>query len=343
MALSALRGFAGHGPAVLFRGCAFAPLSPARGVLHLTYHSPKCSAFRHISAGGPPVIPISIPYVLETVGALDKLEGLRAAATAESMWFEMFDARSKIQTLLSGSVYTPYLRISRDKGDLLVGALAKILDRPGDWDKPVDPADAYWIGIRVEQFRLVFLSEMSTLPLFLVQKKENFDVPLLIDQGTGLFPASMTVKVPESAADAMQAGKALAFELGTACGFHVFRVMECVLRRYWDQVSGGKPLPKPPTIGKLAADMENKKFGDTKILESLKQLAKLHRNPCIHPDVILSVEEAIGTIGITRSIIGAMLAVLPDVPTTTASPVLAPSVSVSVPQKKQVKKKKASP
>jgi hypothetical protein len=68
--------------------------------------------------------------------------------------------------------------------------------------------------------------------------------------------------------------------------------------------------------------MEKQKIGDDKVVEAIKQMTKLHRNPLIHPEVILSVEEAIGTIGMARSVIAMMLQVLPDAPTTTgAAPV----------------------
>jgi hypothetical protein len=73
--------------------------------------------------------------------------------------------------------------------------------------------------------------------------------------------------------------------------------------------------------------MEKRNFGDKKVTESIKQMARLHRNPLIHPEVILSVEEAIDTMGIARSVIGAMLRVLPDAPITTSSAVTVASAT----------------
>jgi hypothetical protein len=102
--------------------------------------------------------------------------------------------------------------------------------------------------------------------------KEGYDVNLLIDYGEVLFPPDMVKKAPEAVKDAKEAGRALAFELGTGCGFHVFRVVECVLRRYWDKVTNGKARPVPQTIGKFAAELENGKFGDEKIRECLKSI-----------------------------------------------------------------------
>jgi hypothetical protein len=105
-----------------------------------------------------------------------------------------------------------------------------------------------------EQFDLVFLSELGTLPSFLVVGKESYDTNILIDEGTRLFPPTLLQKVLEARQDALEAGKALAFELGTACGFHIFRVTEAVLKQYWDNASGAT-RPRLQTIGSFVKEM----------------------------------------------------------------------------------------
>jgi|SRR6266850_4075872 hypothetical protein len=70
----------------------------------------------------------------------------------------------------------------------------------------------------------------------------------------------------------------------------------------------------------FAAELERQQLGDPKVVEAIKQMTKLHRNPLIHPEVVLSTEEAIGIIGMARSAMAAMLAALPDVPSTTGAP-----------------------
>ena len=132
----------------------------------------------------------------------------------------------------------------------------------------------------------------------------------------------MLAKVPEAEKDAKEAGKALAFELGTACGFHTFRVVECVLRRYWDFVSQNKKRPVPQTLGLFATQLQQCSLGEERVWDCLRNMAKLHRNPIIHPEVILSFQEAIGILGIARSAIGVMLDSLPDAPGVTSAPAL---------------------
>ena len=65
--------------------------------------------------------------------------------------------------------------------------------------------------------------------------------------------------------------------------------------------------------------MRQKKCGDEKILSVIDQLAKLHRNPLIHPEVALEMDEALTIHGIVRSAVAAMLAVLPELQATTVT------------------------
>ena len=148
----------------------------------------------------------------------------------------------------------------------------------------------------------------------------------LLAFGENLFPSDLASKVPEAIFDAKEAGKCLAYEVPTACGFHVFRVAESVLRKYYSHVTGGTAAPKVRSLGVYVAALKQMKKGDDKILAALKQMTDLHRNPLIHPETVLTVDESIAIIGIARSAITAMLADLPVVPPTTsllAAPVAA--------------------
>ena len=266
------------------------------------------------------MIQISIPWMLNVVASLNRLDNIPPNGALTDVFIDLFDAQQQLETLFNQSVYGPYLRASRERANVLHQAIERILAITEiKWNDPVPSHNIFEVKTASEQFRLVFLSEISTLPVFLVSKHDNYDMNLLIEAGTGLFPPTMVKKVPESYADAMEAGRALAFSMGTACGFHTFRVTECVLKRYWDCASGGAARPSLQTIGSYSAELERQSFGEKKVIESLKQFSKLHRNPCIHPEVILSVEEAIGTLGIARSVIAAMLSVMPDVPPTTGT------------------------
>jgi hypothetical protein len=254
--------------------------------------------------------------MLDVVAAIDRLAGVKQNSDRKNYRWLLLDAKNQLEALFGQSIYSPYLRASREQAAELHQCLAQMMD--ADDDKPLEDFDEWWLNHNKDRFKTVFLSELSTIPSFLVVGKEGYDTNALLDEGHKLFPAALRTKVPEAITDAREVGKALAYELATACGFRTFRVTECVIKRYWDSVSGGVDRPKLETIGSYAKEMEDRSIGDKKITESLKQMARLHRNPLIHPEVILTVEEAIDTLGIARSVIGAMLRVLPEVPPTTA-------------------------
>lgn len=255
---------------------------------------------------------MSLPWILQVMASIDGLTSLRAGMRKQDASWLCTDVKQRLRALFEESIYAPYLKISREKAATLRDVLDGIHNNTDG--EQLSTFDEWLIRQNQGDFRSVFFAELSVLPSFLVMGKESYDTNTLIDEGYKLFPPATLRKCPEADSDMSEAGRALAFELATACSFHVFRVTEAVLKRYWDYVSDGEERPKLETIRTYAVELEKKKFGDEKIWEALKQLANLHRNPIIHPEVILTVEDAIGTLGIARSVIGAMLREMPDVP-----------------------------
>jgi hypothetical protein len=263
---------------------------------------------------------ISIPWLVEVVENVDALDSVQANRTVSQEIGPLFRARNSVHTVFDQSIYGNYLRASRDTANALYITLDNLLSGD-DWgNKKLSEYAVQGLRLQKERFKTVFLADLSVVPSYLVTRKENFDTAFLIEDGISLFPPALKIKAPETRHDAQEVGRALAFELPTACGFHVFRVTESVVRRYWDTVSNGADRPKSETLGSFAREMEDRQFGDKKVVESIKQMTKLHRNPLIHPEVILTVEEAIGLIGMSRSVIAPMLQMLPDVPPTTGAP-----------------------
>jgi hypothetical protein len=178
-----------------------------------------------------------------------------------------------------------------------------------------------------DKFKVALHAELGVLHSYFVTQKGGFDTVSLLYFGENLFPPELTSKVPEAVWDVREAGKCLAFELPTACGFHIFRATESVLRKYYAQLTGSNTLPKVRNIGVYLNAMKQAKVGDEKVIFALKQMADLHRNPLIHPDTVLTQEEAIGIFGLARSAIAGMLAVLPVIPPTTTLPQITASPS----------------
>lgn len=270
------------------------------------------------------MIKINAAWLISITESIDALEDINAGQTVLETMGVLFGVQNALQQIFDQTFYKDHVRASRTAGRALHDQVTAFLNAE-DWaEKKFAPYEITNLKATKAGFKTVFLADLGVMPIYIVSKKDTFDVLLLIEEGIKLFPPNIMAKSPEVEKDAQEVGRALAYELPTACGFHTFRVTESVVRRYWDTASEGKERPKLQTLGNFAAEMEKQKIGDDKVIEAIKQMTKLHRNPLIHPEVILSVEEAIGIIGMARSVIAMMLQALPDVPTTTgAAPVTA--------------------
>ena len=72
-------------------------------------------------------------------------------------------------------------------------------------------------------------------------------------------------------------------------------------------------------IGAYVRLMRQKTCGDERILAVLSQMASLHRNPVIHPEVALTMNEALAVLGMAHSAMTAMLSALAALPQTTST------------------------
>ena len=260
-----------------------------------------------------PMQRLSLSWIVERLTELRTLAEVKSGASGPKIWFTLMNAKEALNSLTAASIYSSHIRISRNKAADLAATLDDVLNKISDIHNfEISDFDIWKVGNQREQLETVLMSELAVLPIYLVSAKDAFDLEKIIDSGSNLFPPSMLLKVPETGKDALESGRSLAFELDTACGFHTFRVLEAVVRRYWDVVSLGKTRPEPQTLGTMAGHLEKCNLGDVKVIESLKQMTKLHRNPISHPDVTLSSDEAVAILGMARSVITPMLLSLPD-------------------------------
>jgi hypothetical protein len=278
-----------------------------------------------LKLGRKPMIRRRLPYVWAMSVDLEALEKLDRSKDWDrfDLMFTTLDSRNALERLLTGSVFTQALRSSRPLGEGLLAQLDAV--SRGDVDKQVTKYEVSNIAHYYGQFKIALLAELDTFPAYFVTQKGDRDTLTLLDQPLRMFPDDLGTKVPEARYDVAEAGKALCYELATACGYHLFRATEAVLRRYYTHVTGGNA---PPKIRNIMA-IRTAKCGDERILSVIEQMSKLHRNPIAHPEVALTLDEAISILGIARSAVTAMLMALPTPPKTTTDASAVPAASAS--------------
>ncbi|MCJ2136107.1 hypothetical protein MKK69_18980 [Methylobacterium sp. J-026] len=226
-------------------------------------------------------------------------------------------AENATSSFIRSSVFANSVRSCRQSAEGLVATISEITRDARDYDTLVNEFNIYQVKTAYGQFKIALQAELGVSPAFFVTQKGSHDTLSLLDAPETMFPSELRGKVPEAMFDVHEAGKALAYDLPTACGFHVFRATESVLRRYYSSVTGNSPRPKVRSIVIYVTTMRQKKVGDERILSTLEQMAKLHRNPLIHPEAAPSLDEALTIVGMARSVISAMLTTLASAPPTT--------------------------
>jgi len=258
-------------------------------------------------------------YFLYQVGAaIRPLTNVASGWTKNQLRQRLWTAEHWLDTLLNRSVYK--LQTSWAGGNTLLTTTRRILDEYKKLDDAalnvmIEWLDSYLVGSQATAFETVLSAELQWGQLYLVEPKGGYDLNKLTENGIVIFPSQLAEKVPEAITDAKEAARCIAFALPTAAAFHLHRLHELVLRRYYDIVTGGNPRPINRNIGAYIDAMKNNQFKDPKVFSALANLKDFHRNPVLHPDDRLEdVEEAIALLGSINTVIIYMLKALPPDP-----------------------------
>lgn len=139
----------------------------------------------------------------------------------------------------------------------------------------------------------MLIAELQTFAAYQVSQKGIYSTADLVDRAENVFAEDVRSLIGQTARDDVnQAGRCLALDLPTASGFHIMRATETVLKAYGKQFQT-KPKTRNWHSYITALKATN---ASPKALAVLDQIRDLHRNPTLHPEVVLSSEEATQTV-----------------------------------------------
>ena len=189
----------------------------------------------------------------------------------------------------------------------LLGQINSILDEYATIQDKEKTFKLYEVKNQARNFEAAYKAELQISNSYLVTPKGGYSIDVLTQFSENSFPPNLLKLVPNAEHDVEQAARCLAFENPTAAGFHLMRILESVIQKYWFLLTNGSKKPKNKNMGAYLSALQGISSVDPKILATLKQIKDLHRNPIAHPDKNLTVEEAINLYGIIRSAIGYLL------------------------------------
>lgn len=176
----------------------------------------------------------------------------------------------------------------------------------------------------LSRFETALKLDLGALPIYLLEDKRGYSAKQFIT-GTGarvvLSEDNRELLSPLCLDDIDHAGKCLIHEQYTATGFHVMRAIEEIARRYYEAVTGEKPIDRKGNpfglrglanalegkVQKLSSGGKNTERLQDDILPVLKRIARTYRNPIMHPEMTLKEDVAIEVFDNAKSAIAAIL------------------------------------
>lgn len=145
----------------------------------------------------------------------------------------------------------------------------------------------------LDNFETFFNRESQTANIFAVTKKGIYELTSLIETASNALPEKVVSRLSDDAKQNINAaGRCLALESPTACGFHIFRAIESLMRDYHFKLTQTVLKPQNRNWGSFIDRLE-KQGADVKVTGYLRHIKDNYRNPLIHPEDSLSSDEAL--------------------------------------------------
>lgn len=241
--------------------------------------------------------------------------------TRNSSWndvfYSVFIAEGALEPFLQHAVFG--VRTCLQQGMEFLRALRQLRAHietvpSADRDHPAEAWRLFGIQEEAKKFEAVLAAELGIIDLYYITQKGTHRTHDLLNNAVAAFPDTLGQKAPEAVFDVSEACRCLAFEVPTACGFHLHRANEAVLRKYWDAVTNRAQRPKAQTMGAILGELKRRRKGSAKVKAVLAQIKDNHRNPVIHPEDALDMPQAMALMGVVIASITYMLEAIPPPP-----------------------------
>lgn len=263
---------------------------------------------------------INLPFFYQLGTELKPLTKLGSKASERvDIFIQGIGVQNYVHSLLESF---PALAVCRATGKELINAIEDtsnwIRQTPSkEWEKEDTSADIKFRKVigKAKEFETVLLAELQTLAAYHVTQKGIYSTTDLIERAENTLPASVLTKVgPKVVEEIKQSGRCLAFDSATASAFHIMRSTEAAMHEYY--ISVCKPKPKPSKMleswGAYIAELQKSPKSEVKeVVAMLQQIKDRHRNLIMHPEVVLTPEEAFTLFEIAQGAIIAMADKLP--------------------------------
>ena len=163
----------------------------------------------------------------------------------------------------------------------------------------------------IRKFTLLLRTDFKEINLFKSAQIRDLKTRSLIESGEDILSRDFQPMLGNSiTSDLRESARALLFELPTASGFQLGRAFEAITRKYvWHFVPNYPRDSQSNTLGKLGAAILGANVGG-QVWALLDLIRTDYRNPLAHPELTLTLDEAISMRGIYAEAMHLMLSEL---------------------------------
>lgn len=234
------------------------------------------------------------------------LVDLGAEAKMKDVFFVLWAAREAILQILA-QVPLPVCAASANK---IVQGIDRLLPRKINEaaesyssDNPIGPG-AYSIQAGASEFETVLEAELQNLSIYLVSQKGTHSTPDLIERAEIMFSPAIRESLPPSAiTDIRLAGRCLVLDNPTASVFHMLRALESVMAVYFECVTGKRIPTRMRNWGVYLKVLQKHPDHSPRVVAFLDHIRDSYRNPILHPDVVVSEDDAESLLNVAGSAI----------------------------------------
>ncbi len=243
--------------------------------------------------------------------SLHPLTQVKEGQKLKDIFLALMTAKNWLVFFLNDQVVD--LSICKSSGRKIYRTIAELVPddpplSPADLDKELDWSHYYDLTTGIKEFETVLSAELQSISTYHVSQKAAYSTTTLIEHAELVLTESVRVIVPpQTIQDIQQAGRCLAFECPTAAGFHILRATEAAIRSYYAAIVGKPPKMKMRNWGTYIKILKGC-GADTKVISVIDQIREIHRNPIMHPETVLEMDEAIMLLGVANSAMIAMVA-----------------------------------
>lgn len=237
---------------------------------------------------------------------INPLKTIKEGTKIADIWFQLLAGRHYADEIASGTLLS--LRTSVIPAMKLVDAIDAIFPNKTanvEMDRTLTWNEAYNVRSSAEELETILSAELATCDTYCVSQKGIYNTSDLIERASLALGTKIQYLPEDIKHDFDAAGRCLAFELPTACGFHTMRAVESVLRTYHRLVKRLPDGQKSPDMAVCINELRSNKE-DPKLMDILDHLRDLHRNTTMHPEAFLTMEEALRLFDISKSAINGM-------------------------------------